>query len=79
MTKEEHDALRAQTVADMHGMARPLAMRFTHPEPRKGRTYPIALAAELALSEVRDDGEGRPYVEDIHGRRWLLDGSGDVA
>jgi len=79
MTKEEHDALRAQTVADMHAMARPLAMRFTQPEPRKGRTYPPALAAELVLSAVQDDGEGRPYVEDAHGRRWLLDGSGDVA
>lgn len=79
MTKDEHKALRAQTVADMHDMARPLAMRFAQTEPRKGRAYPTALAAELALSEVRDDGEGRPYVEDAHGRRWLLDGSGDVA
>ncbi|MCA3700831.1 MAG: hypothetical protein IOB84_13745 [Brevundimonas sp.] len=28
---------------------------------------------------VEDEHTGRPYLPDEHGRRWLLDGSGDVA
>lgn len=69
MTKDEHDALRAQTVADMHGMARPVGLK-----------YAVCTDDHQWLSQVQDDGDGRgPYTVDRYGRRWLLDGSGDVA
>lgn len=45
--------------------------------------YPPALTMHgqvFSMAEVRNDGDGRgDYVHDRHNRRWLLDGSGDVA
>lgn len=68
MTNDDHKALRAQTVADMHAMARPVAMR-----------YAVSNADHQSLSQVEGEEDGRPYTVDRDGRRWLLDGSGDVA
>lgn len=68
MTNDEHKALRAQTVADMHATARPVGMR-----------YAVSNADHQSLSQVEGEEDGRPYTVDRDGRRWLLDGSGDVA
>ena len=71
MTKDVHDALRARTVADMHAMVAGYAI---HPPI-------INLGGHFhSMAQVQDDGDGRgSYALDRDGRRWLLDGSGDVA
>ncbi len=46
-------------------------------------THPPALTMHgqvFSMAQIRNDGDGRgDYVHDRHNRRWLLDGSGDVA
>lgn len=92
MTKNEHDALRAQTVADMHAMSRPrgiddirAAVATANVRESMGPDYcPIVISINgqpyidgLRAEYVAD--EHRPAAIDEAGVWWLLDGSGDVA
>lgn len=69
-------------------MTGPLVYEKRHPLPSfVARPAEVVMECELVrlvnavdpgVFEVQHDG-ARPYIEDTEGRRWLLDGSGEVA
>lgn len=66
----------AQTLYDDFGR---LVSHVWPPDPRPSFPAPAGRITFWRGQWVRGEHGPRPYIKDDAGRRWLLDGSGDVA